>query len=389
MMRKPGDLLKEYALCLRIRDTGCDVIKRTQQLLLLCFSFLPLSDSKAAGQTFLSVTGKYQKRRKSMNHATKHAIRHHLRALKAALPLFLLTAVLLCSCANGTAAPSSGAPAKPARSVTVTDMLGRQVTLEKPAERIVALTAADCEIICALGAGEMLAGRGEYCDYPAEVLDVPSVQSGYETNVEQIIALNPDVVFMGDMDQSKETVDMLEKAGIPVIESNADDIAGVYTAIEMIGTVLGKDKEAAVLTGSMKQVFDDIAKAAPKEGNKTVYFEVSPLQYGLWTAGNHTFMNEAANLSGLKNCFEDIEGWAEISEEQILSRKPDYIVTITMYSGEGPSPEEEILSRKGWEDIPAVRNQAILNLSGNELSRPGPRLTDGARMLSDFVTSHP
>ena len=73
-----------------------------------------------------------------------------------------------------------------ASTVTLTDMTGREITLDAPAERVVALTAADCEILYALGAGDLLVGRGEYCDYPAEVLDVPSVQSGYETNIEPV-----------------------------------------------------------------------------------------------------------------------------------------------------------------------------------------------------------
>ena len=77
----------------------------------------------------------------------------------------------------------------------------------------------------------------------------------------------------------------------------------------------------------------------------------------------------------------------EISEEQVLERNPDYIVTIAMYFGEGPTPEEEIAGRKGWENITAVKNRAILNLQNDELSRPVPRLAEGAKMLYDFVTS--
>ena len=76
-------------------------------------------------------------------------------------------------------------------SFTVTDMSGREITFDKPVERAVALTASDCEIIFALGAGDILVGRGEYCDYPAEVFEIPSVQSGYDTNIEQIIDLEP------------------------------------------------------------------------------------------------------------------------------------------------------------------------------------------------------
>ena len=91
-------------------------------------------------------------------------------------------------------------------AVAVTDMMGREITLDAPVTRIVALTAADCEILCALGCEDVLVGRGEYCDYPASVLDKPSVQSGYETNLEQIIALQPQVVLMGTMAQSVEQV---------------------------------------------------------------------------------------------------------------------------------------------------------------------------------------
>jgi len=96
-------------------------------------------------------------------------------------------------------------------------------------------------------------------------------------------------------------------------------------------------------------------------------------------------MNEICEILNLKNVFDDVVGWGEISEEQVMERNPDYIVTISMYFGEGPTPEEEIMSRKGWEDITAVKNGAILNLSNNELSRPAPRLVDGAKLMFDFV----
>ncbi len=269
--------------------------------------------------------------------------------------------------------------------VTLTDMMGHEIVLDKPAERIVALSAADCEIVYALGAGDLLVGRGEYCDYPAEISEIPSVESGGNTNVEQILSLTPDVVVMSIMAQTEEQVKQLEDAGVAVAVSNAADIAGVYTSIEMLGKLLGRDAEAETIVSSMKAAFTEI-EANRLEGSPTVYFEVSPLQWGLWTAGTGTFMNEIAEMMGLKNCFDDVEGWAEISEEQVLERNPDYIVTITMYFGEGPTPVEEILSRAGWENVTAVQNDAILNLQNNELSRPAPRLADGAKLLYEFVT---
>jgi len=268
--------------------------------------------------------------------------------------------------------------------IAVTDMTGRSVTLDAPATRVVALTAADCEILNALGAGDTLVGRGEYCDYPESVQSVPAVQSGSETNLEQIIALKPQVLLMSTMAQTEDQVNQLEAAGIRVVISEATDIEGVYTAISMIGTLTGKTDEASTLIDSMKTSFADLTAKAAGNG-KSVYFEVSPLQYGLWTAGKGTFMDEVATMLGLTNCFGDVDGWAQISEEEVLKRNPDYIVTITMYTGEGPTPVDEILARDGWKDVTAVKNGDVLDLPNNELTRPGPRLTDGAKMLNDFV----
>lgn len=269
-------------------------------------------------------------------------------------------------------------------AVSVTDMTGREITLAEPASRIVALTASDCEILCALGAEDMLVGRGEYCDYPESILNVPVVQSGADTNIEQIIALQPQVVLMSTMAQTTEQVAALENAGIAVVVSDAQDIEGVYTAIRLIGALAGRDDAAETLVGDMQASFDEIAAQAQDSG-KTVYFEVSPLEWGLWTAGANTFMDELAQLCGLKNAFADVDGWTAISEEQVIERNPDYIVTITMYYGEGQRPEEEIMGRAGWENITAVKDGAVFNADSNEISRPGPRLKDAALSLYEFV----
>jgi len=262
---------------------------------------------------------------------------------------------------------------------------GRTVTLDAPAEKVVAITAGDVEIIYALGAGDVLIGRGEYCDYPEEALAVAAVQSGAQTNIEQIISLAPELVIMNVMDQTQEQVDALENAGIPVVMTDANTIAETYDAITLIGQVLGHQSEAESVVSSMKDAFAQIGQNKSAE-EKTVYFEVSPLQYGLWTAGSGTFMDEIAAMLGLKNAFADVEGWAEISEEQVIQRDPDYIVTITMYFGEGPTPVEEILSRDGWQQMKAVTGNKIFNADSNAISRPGPRLVDAAKSLYAFVT---
>ena len=308
----------------------------------------------------------------------------------------IYTLLICLAFTTGCAGGGAGATQAPVQAdkpqteivITVTDMKGRTITISEPATRIIALTAGDCENLYALGAGDTLVGRGEYCDYPPEVLDITPIQSGSETNLEQIIALKPHILLMGSMDQTEEQVTALENAGIKTVVSDAQNIEGVYTEIRMLGDLMGIRSDAEDIINKMKADFESASKNADANKGKTVYFEVSPLEYGLWTAGSGTFMDEIAGMLGLTNCFADVSGWGQVSEEQVIERNPDYIVTIAMYFGEGPMPDEEITRRAGWENIKAVKNKAILNLQNNELSRPSYRLADGAKLLDAFVSEH-
>lgn len=276
------------------------------------------------------------------------------------------------------------AAALTAQAETLTDMAGREVVLDAPLTRAIALNPADCEILYALGAQDVLVGRGEYCNYPEDVLSLPSVNSGAQTNIEQILALEPEVIIMSKMAQTVEQVEALEKAGVRVVISDAQSLEGVYEAIALLGELTGREEAAEALAQEMRSGFDAIRQQA-QTIEKTVYFEVSPLEWGLWTSGKDTFLDELAQIVGLTNAFSDVTGWAEISQEQVLERDPDYIVTTAAYYGEGELPVDEIASREGWQDLRAVKNGAIYNADADMTSRPGPRLLDAAQALADFV----
>ena len=276
------------------------------------------------------------------------------------------------------------AAALTAQAETLTDMAGRELVLDAPLTRAIALNPADCEILYALGAQDVLVGRGEYCNYPEDVLSLPSVNSGAQTNIEQILALQPQVIIMSKMAQTVEQVEALEKAGVRVVISDAQSLEGVYEAIALLGELTGREEAAEALAQEMRSGFDAIRQQA-QTIEKTVYFEVSPLEWGLWTSGKDTFLDELAQIVGLTNAFSDVTGWAEISQEQVLERDPDYIVTTAAYCGEGELPVDEIASREGWQDLRAVKNGAIYNADADMTSRPGPRLLDAAQALADFV----
>jgi iron complex transport system substrate-binding protein len=145
---------------------------------------------------------------------------------------------------------------------TVIDMTGREIKLDLPADKVVALTASDCEIIYALGAGSTIAGRGEYCDYPKEVSDIPSVQSGSETNIEQIIALGPQVVLMSAMAQTTEQIAALENA-----EKNSTDALNLkHEYEEQIRAARNEaDKIINNARGKAEKEYDAMLNSAKKD----------------------------------------------------------------------------------------------------------------------------
>lgn len=268
-----------------------------------------------------------------------------------------------------------------AESITVTDMFDREVTLTGPVTRIVAMDPGDCEILCALGCEEVLVARGMYCDYPASVLEIPAVQSGADINLEEILALEPQVVVISGMTHLEEQISILTENGVQVIGTDANSIAEVYENIRLLGVVMGKDAEAEAIVADMQATFDEIAAKSEKT-DKTIYFEVMPLEWGLWSAGTNTFMHELAELCGMQNAFADIEGWQSVSQEQVIERNPDFIVLVT---GMGEAAPDEVKSRDGWGEMDAIKNNKIYNADSYKLTRPAPRLKEAAIELYNFL----
>lgn len=273
------------------------------------------------------------------------------------------------------------------QSYTVVDGLGRELEFNSVPERVIAISPSDAENLHAIGAIEYLVGRGTYVDYPEEALEATEVASGSDMNPEQILALEPDLIIMSDMGTNEEQVSVFENEGINVLITPAKTVEEVYESIGNIGKAMNKSEEAEKVIADMKSQLEELSQNSSDNEGKTIYFEISPLEYGLWTAGSNTFMDEIGAMLGLENIFKDVEGFAEISEEEVISRNPDYIVTISMGTTSGETPVEEILNRPGWDGVTAVSEENILNLVNDELSRPSVRLVEGAKALSEFVSN--
>ncbi|MGF3066040.1 ABC transporter substrate-binding protein [Facklamia sp. P12945] len=273
--------------------------------------------------------------------------------------------------------------------LTLTDMVGREVVLEEgPVDEIVTLMPADAEILFEIGAGDTIVGRGTYVDFPAdEVEEIPAIATGENLNIEEIIALDPEVVVMTAMSLTEDQMTAIEDAGITVLVTDAQTIEEVYEAIDLLGQLVGKEEEADQLIEEMETVFKEFEeKADQEEESKSVYYEVSPLEFGLWTAGSETFMDEIGQMLNLENVFADQKSFVEVSEEQVLLANPQVIITTSLpMDEEAPSPEEEIMQRKEWDDLSAVKNDKVFAVDNSAFTRPGPRLMDAVKELYDLV----
>lgn len=269
----------------------------------------------------------------------------------------------------------------------ITDMLGRELTVVNELRRIVVLNPADAEILVALGADELIVGRGEYVDYPANRMEnIPTVGSGENLNLEEILTLQPQLVVDTAMSFSPDEMQRLEEAGTPVYVTDASTIAEVYEAIQGLAKLVNKEAEGEALIAEMQATFEEythLAKEATEEEH-TIYYEISPLEFGLWTAGQGTFMDEIGQMLQVNNIFAEVEGWAEISPEQVLDLNPDYIVTTSM-PADGFDPIDELLNRTGWQDVTAINRQQVFQANADEFTRPGPRLADAIESLYHFI----
>lgn len=260
------------------------------------------------------------------------------------------------------------------------DALGRDVIIEQEPKSIVSLIPSNTEIIYALDADEGLVGRSEFDDYPTEILDVESI-GGMEFDVEKIIELEPDLILahQSGAAQAEHAFEQLDQAGYPVfIVEDAQTIEAVYETIEEIGELLNKQANAQEVVEEMASQFQELAEITQKEQDdqRTVWIEISAQP--IFVAGTQTFLDELLSVGYAKNAADDQEGWVELSEEIGITYDPDVI--ISTYDG-----SELIKDRPAWDRVKAVEEDRVFDIDANLVSRPGPRLAEGAWQLAELV----
>jgi iron complex transport system substrate-binding protein len=274
----------------------------------------------------------------------------------------------LAAAALGCATPS-------ARSgqIRLVDDAGDTVRLAAPARRVVSLIPASTELLFGIGAGSLLVGRTQYCDYPAAARNVPNLGDGIKPSIEAILAQRPDLVVLYNSGQNAGVAGRLQELGIAHLRVNTDALSDVGRVSRMLGLLTGYQRGA----DSLAAVFDTAlanATAPPRSPRPTVLllvWEQPPM-----TIGRGSFLSELVERAGGANAFADVTASSGVvSIEAVADRNPDLILT----SAQGPAA---FAQRPEWQVVSAVKRRRFLRVSGSEFERPSPRAPSAIRVLT-------
>ena len=268
------------------------------------------------------------------------------------------------------------------KEYTVTDDAGNEITFEEVPETIVSLQPSNTEILFTLGVGEKIIGATEYDTYPAEALEIERVSDSVAFNAERITELNPDVVIAYTIGQV-EALQLLEEAGLKVfVIESATSFEDVYGDIEQLATVMGIEEKGEEVISSIQTTIQEVQeKLETATALKNVYYEISPSP-DIYTTGSKTFQQEILAAASVDNVFSDQEGWIGVSEEDVIAKNPEIILTTANYIEDAPG---EIKSRAGWDQIQAVQNDSVFLVDGDVISRPGPRIGEAVELVAKTV----
>lgn len=256
--------------------------------------------------------------------------------------------------------------------VTVKDMAGREVTLEKQPERIVSGYYISSSACIALGLTDKMVGiedkstkRPIYKLAAPALIDLPNVGSAKAFDLEACIATEPDLVIL-PMKQ-KDTAQTLQEMGIAtllVLPESHDQLIEMFT---LIGTATNTVKQAEKLIGyynTKLSAVTELTRDIPDDEKPVVYLgSTSDI---LRTAPREMYQASLITTAGGKNAGDVLEGssWTDIDNETFLTMNPDIIVIPTdNFAVSSPDyTAEDVMNNPTFSDVTAVKNGAVYQM---------------------------
>ena len=252
--------------------------------------------------------------------------------------------------------------------LTVIDRNGEDIVFAQPPERIVAYDAAAVETIFKIGQGHRIIGTHSWVSYPAEVANIEKVGDAFNMNIERIVALEPDLVFLFYPTFKEE----LEKAGLKVLllESVDDNLMKMANTFRIWGQITGSPNEAESLAKNFENRVGKIESVLSSyHSGPSVFQDVGDL----WTPGSNTLMGNVFNLLKLQNIANDVDNYGQLSPEVIIDRNPQFIIS---------SNPELIYTNPAFQNLLPVKNKSVFKANDDYLGISGPRFILGVEDLA-------
>ena len=297
---------------------------------------------------------------------------------------FVLTLFL----AVGTMVFAGGAKESSLPSVDLTmDRAGAPITLPAKVERIVSMAPSTTEILIDLGVADKIIAADTNTQKDGLLKQNIPYFDMMKPDAEKLIALKPDVVFISGMSNAKGNTPFspLIDAGICVINiPSSSSIEAIYLDIAYIAAVVKQEEKGAKIIANMKKEIEAVRKkgaAIAQDKKKTVYFEIGAAPY-MYSLGTGTFINEMIEIIGAQNILADQKSWIAVSDEMVLAKDPDVILTNVSYI---PNPIDEIMARAGWASLKAVKGKKVFGIDTNSSSRPNHNIIKALKEMAKAV----
>ena len=274
--------------------------------------------------------------------------------------------------------------------VTVTDQAGRQVTIESQPETLVSGYYITTSLLIALGLQDELVGieakadtRPIYALSAPELLELPSVGTAKEFDLEGCAALAPDLVILPL--KLEGAADSLAELGIPALLVNPEDQALLNEAVTLIGAATNTQARAQALLDFSAEQEQRLADTLAGAETPSVYLAGN--SDFLSTAGDAMYQSDMIRMAGGVNAAAEITDtyWAEVSYEQVLAWDPDYIVLAS----DADYTVDDVLADPNLAGCAAVENGNVFQIPGDAEAwdSPVPGGILGAVWLSSVL--HP
>jgi iron complex transport system substrate-binding protein len=255
-------------------------------------------------------------------------------------------------------------------------------TVFADASRIVTVGGSITEIVYALGEQGHLVARDSTSRYPEAALELPDVGYMRQLSPEGVLSVNPSGILALHGSGPKEAVDVLKKSSVPFIdvpEHYTHD--GILEKIRVVGKALGVDAKADRLAAEV----DAGLKAAEKQTasikeRKRILFVLSTQGGKILAAGSETAADGIVRLAGGVNAVEGFSGYKQMSDEAIVTAKPDVIL---MMENAGPAvSNDELFSNPSIASTPAGAARKAIRMDGGYLLGFGPRTASAIHDLA-------